>query len=98
MIAQTGSLSNTLCKEPTQPAKGADLSQVQYVTTSVAQRGNRNHALLLRDRRAALKERRTSGYARCKKVNSKEVSNNLVQDRTGRWLSLVVMLLVCIQA
>ena len=92
VIAQTGSMSNNVYKEPTQPEGVAgkssrvatDLSQVQYVTTSVAQRGNRNRALLLRDRRAALKERRTTGYARCNKVNSKEVSNNLVQDRTRK--------------
>ena len=45
------------------------------VSTSVGQRGNRSKALLLRERREALKERRTHVFRRCNKVNSKEVSN-----------------------
>ena len=87
--AQTGSESNNVYKEPSQPTRVVEQdesgqSQVQYVTTSVAQRGNRNKALLLKERRALLKERRTKGYARCKKVNSKEVNNKWVQDRTTK--------------
>jgi hypothetical protein len=54
------------------------------VSTSVGQRGNRNKALLLRERREALKERRTHGFRRCNKVNSKEVSNKWVQYRNSK--------------
>ena len=89
MHAQTGSESNNVIKDSSQPTRVVEpdepgLSQVQYVTTSVTQRGNRNKALLLRERRELLKERRTRGYARCNKVNSREVDNKWVQDRTKR--------------
>ena len=59
-------------------------SKLQFVSSSVGQRGNRNKALLLRERREALKERRTHGFRRCNKVNSKEVSNKWVQDRNPK--------------
>ena len=45
-------------------------SKLQFVSSSVGQRGNRNKALLLRERREALKERRTHELRRCNKVNS----------------------------
>ena len=62
----------------------AEPDQVQYVSTSVAQRGNRNKALLLKERRELQKEKRTNGYKRCDKVNSKDVDKKWVQDRNQK--------------
>ena len=50
--------------------------------TLVKQRGNRNKAVLMRERREQLKLRRTAGYMRCGRVSSKDVSQERVQDRS----------------
>ena len=47
------------------------------------QRGNRNKATLIRERREWLKQKRTNAFKRCDRVNSREVSKEWVQDRSS---------------
>ena len=56
---------------------------MEFVTTSVRQRGNRNRSLLLREKREWLKQRRVNGFKRCDRVNSKEVGNKWVLTGEG---------------
>ena len=58
------------------------VASVEYVTSSIRRRGNRNKALLIREQRERLKQRRTNAYKRCDKVNSKNVPKEWVQDRS----------------
>ena len=51
-------------------------------------RGNRNKALLIREKREQLKQKRTNAYKRCDKVNSKDVPKEWVQDR-GRTMVVI---------
>ena len=53
-------------------------------TTSVRQRGKKSSAAKLREKREMLKEKRTNSYKRCRKVNSREVDNKLIQDRSQK--------------
>ena len=58
------------------------VANVEYVTSSVRRRGNRNKALLIREQRERLKQRRTNAYKRCDKVNSRDVPKEWIQDRS----------------
>ena len=91
---QTGSQSNivvspsaengpqSICQSErtasSEPAKGG----VEYIFSSMRRRGNRNKALLLRERRDQLRERRSNGYKRCGRVSSKQVAQEWVQDKS----------------
>ena len=75
--AQTGSMSNNVTKS----AEGEQMGGREYIFSSMRKRGNRNKALLLKERREQLKERRSSGYRRCGMVNSKQVAQEWIQDR-----------------
>ena len=55
---------------------------VEYIFSSMRRRGNRNKALLLREKREKLKEKRSTGYKRCGMVSSKQVPEELVQDKS----------------
>ena len=57
---------------------------LQFVTDSVRQRGNRNKARLIREKREAMKEKRTNKFKRCDRVKSTEIDNQWVQDRGQR--------------
>ena len=57
-------------------------SSVEYITSSVQRRGNRNKAMLIREKRELLKQRRTNAYKRCNKVSSKDVPKEYIQDRS----------------
>ena len=55
---------------------------VEYTYLSVTGRENRNKAMLLKERRERLKEKRMNGFIRCDKVSSKQVGQEWVQDRS----------------
>ena len=57
---------------------------VEYIFSSVRRRGNRNKALLLRERREILKEKRSTGYKRCGRVSSKQVAGEWIQDKSRK--------------
>ena len=59
--AQTGSKRNIVQAE------------VKFITTSMFRRGNRNKAMLMREKRERLKQKRTNAYKRCDRVSSEEV-------------------------
>jgi hypothetical protein len=44
---------------------------LEFVATSIRQRGNRSKALLIRERREWLKQKRTNAFRRCDKVSSR---------------------------
>ena len=46
---------------------------MEFTSSSIRHRGNRNKAILMRERREQLKQKRTAGYRRCGRVSSKEV-------------------------
>ena len=48
------------------------------------QGARKRRALLLRERRECLKQKRTKGFKRCDRVNSKEVDQKWIQDRTKK--------------
>ena len=48
------------------------LAGVEYVTSSVKRRGNRNKATILREQREKLKQKRTNAFKRCDRVSSRE--------------------------
>ena len=50
--------------------------------TLVKQRGNRNKAVLMRERREQLKLRRQAGYKRCGRVSSNSVGQDWVQEKS----------------
>ena len=56
--------------------------QVEYIFSSMKRRGNRNKAMLLKEKREQLKEKRTNGYKRCGRVSSNQVPKELIQDRS----------------
>ena len=58
--------------------------RIEFVTTSKRQRGNRNKSLLLKEKREWLKQKRTNAFKRCDRVNSKEVDQKWIQDRTKK--------------
>ena len=68
--------------ESTLPQSSAGRGAIEYIFSSMKRRGNRNKALLLRERREELKEKRRNGYKRCGRVNSKQVSQEYIQDRS----------------
>jgi hypothetical protein len=57
-------------------------TEVEFITTSMLRRGNRNKAMLIREKREKLKQRRTNAYKRCDRVSSDEVPSEWVQDRS----------------
>ena len=57
-------------------------ARMEFVTSSMRQRGNWNKALLLKERREWFKQRRTNAFKICDMVNSKEVANEWVQERS----------------
>ena len=64
------------------PDDESRVAGVEYVTSSVRRRGNRNIALLIREQREKLKQRRTNAYKRCDRVNSRDVPKEWIQDRS----------------
>ena len=57
-------------------------AEVEFITTSMLRRGNRNKAMLIREKREKLKQKRTNAYKRCDRVSSEEVPKEWVQDRS----------------
>ena len=55
---------------------------LEYIFSSIKRRGNRNKAMLLREKREQLKDKRTGGYKRCDRVGSNQVPREMVQDRS----------------
>ena len=56
---------------------------MEFTSSSIRHRGNRNKAILMRERREQLKQKRTAGYRRCGRVSSKEVGQEWVQDKSN---------------
>ena len=69
-------------EESTLPQSSTGRGNLEYIFSSMKRRGNRNKALLLRERREELKDRRMNGFNRCGRVSSKQVSQECVQDRS----------------
>ena len=88
-VSVAGSQSNTVksvtrrsAQESSKASEGANGGGVEYIFSSVRGRGNRNKALLLKERRDQLKENRSTRYKRCGMVSSKQVSKEWIQDKS----------------
>ena len=66
------------CQSVEKPARDG----IEYIFSSMRRRGNRNKAMLLREKREQLRDRRINGYKRCDRVNSKQVSQEWIQDKS----------------
>ena len=66
----------------TLPQSSAGRGNLEYIFSSMKRRGNKNKALLLRDRREELKDRRINAFKRSGRVSSKQVSQEYIQDRS----------------
>ena len=80
-------LSTSLVNSPVESSEARGelerrVAGVEYVVSSMRRRGNRNKAMLIREKREQLKQKRTNGYKRCNKVNSREVPKEWIQDRS----------------
>ena len=68
--------------ESTRPQSSEGGGNIEYIFSSMKRRGNRNKALLLRERREELKDKRRNAFKRCGRVSSKQVSQEYIQDRS----------------
>ena len=72
MTTQTGSQSNIVQEGSSREAE-KKVADLEFITSSIRRRGNRNKAMLIREQRERLKQKRTNAFRRCDRVNSSEV-------------------------
>ena len=77
--AQTGSESNNVTQSSQDEGcleSNKEEDKLEFVTSSVRQRGNRNRSLLLREKREWMRQRRVNGYKRCDRVIADDVDED----------------------